>query len=128
MKINRITLELFTSLKKAREEKGYGSLFDRLTGIKETFFQGKDVSQDEVLIVRNDTSADFARFEYRFRDVMQFISGPTLPHKAKPSKRMAAAVAFVLGIFAFTLLSFFLEFIQRSKDREVKASGKKGKK
>lgn len=128
LKINRITLELFTSLKKALEEKGYGSLFDRLAGIKETFFQGKDVSQDEVLIVRNDTSTDFARFEYRFRDVMQFISGPTLPHKAKPSKKMAAAVAFVLGLFAFTLFAFFLEFIQRSKEREVKASGKKGKK
>jgi hypothetical protein len=94
------------------------SLFERLGRIKDEFFQGKNLAKDENLIVHNEVSVDFARFEHRFNDVMQFISGPTLPHGAKPSKRIVVAVTFFLGLFCFTFLAFFLEFIQRGRQRE----------
>jgi hypothetical protein len=129
VKINRVKLGLFTELKKALEAGDYSeNLFEHLAGIKDEFFQGKDLRRDEILIVRNEVFADFARFEHHFNDVMQFISGPTLPQKAKPSKKMVAAVAFVLGLFFFTLFAFFLEFIQRSQQRERIAGKTKGKK
>jgi len=128
LKINRVKLELFTELKKALEAGNYSaSLFEHLAGIKDEFFQGKDLKRDEILIVHNEIFADFARFEHRFNDVMQFISGPTLPQRAKPSKRVVVAVTFFLGLFFFTLLAFFLEFIQRGQKQEM-ASEKKGKK
>jgi hypothetical protein len=128
LQINRVTLELFSRMNEALEEKDNGSLLDRLEGISETFFKGKDVKQDQILIVRNVISVDFARFEYRFRDVMQFASGPTLPKRAKPSTRFVVGVAFILGLFFFTLLAFFIEFIQRSREREMTKGGKKSKK
>jgi hypothetical protein len=37
-------------------------------------------------------------------------------------------VAFILGLFFFTLLAFFIEFIQRSREREMTKGGKKSKK
>lgn len=128
LQINRVKLELFTKMQETLEEKDQGSLFDRLEGIKETFFRGKDVKQDEILIVRNEISADFTRFEHRFRDVMQFTSGPTLPKKAKPTPRFVVGVSFILGLFFFTLLAFFIEFIQRSQQREKSAGKTKRKK
>jgi len=129
LKINRVKLELFTRLKKALEAGNYSaSLFEHLAGIKDEFFQGKDFKRDEILIVRNEVSADFARFEHRFDDVMQFISGPTLPQRAKPSKRMVVAVTFFLGLFFFTFLAFFLEFVQQGRQREMTEGEKKGKK
>ena len=127
LKINRVTLELFARMKEALEEKDQGSLLDRLTGIKETFFKEQGIKQDEILIVQNEISADFARFEHRFRDVMQFTSGPTLPNKAKPSTRFVVAVAFILGLCCFTLFAFFIEFIQRSRQRESIAGKQKTK-
>jgi hypothetical protein len=127
LQINRVKLELFTRMKETIEEKDYASLFDRLEEIRETFFQGKDLSQDELLIVRNEASADFALFEHRFNDVMQFISGPTLPQRAKPSNRRAVAFAFALGLVFFILLAFFLEFIQRGRERESIAGKQKTK-
>jgi len=130
LKINRVKLELFTELKKALEAGNYSaSLFEHLAGIKDEFFQGKDLRKDEILIVHNEVSADFARFEHRFDDVMQFISGPTLPQRAKPSKRMVVAVTFFLGLFFFTFLAFFLEFIQQGRQREmIEGEKKKSKK
>ena len=128
LKINRVKLELFTMMKETLEEKDQGSLFERLEGIKETFFKGKDVRHDEILIVQHEISADFARFEHRFRDVMRFSSGPTLPKKAKPSTRLVVGVAFILGLFFFTLFAFFVEFIQRSQQRESITGTTKGKK
>jgi len=128
LKINRVKLELFTRLKNALEAGDTGSLFEHLAGIKDAFFQGKDLKRDEVLLVRNEVFADFARFDHRFHDVMQFISGPTLPQKAKPSKRIVVAVTFFLGLFFFTFLAFFLEFIRRSQQQERIARKTKGKK
>jgi len=128
LKINQLRLKLFAKLKGSLQEKVAGSLFDRLGEIKENFFQDKDVSNDEVLIVRNEISADFSRFEHRFRDVMRFISGPTFPQRAKPSKRIVVAITFFLGLFFFTLLAFFLEFIQQGKLREIKQGKTKRKK
>lgn len=128
LKINQLKLEFFVRLQEALQEKVSGSLFDRLEEIKEDFFQLKDVKKDEVLIVRNKVSVDFARFEHRFDDVMQFVSGPTLPQKAKPSKRIVVAVTFFLGLFFFIFLAFFLEFIQRSQQRESIAKKTKGRK
>jgi len=128
LKSNQLKLEFFTRLKEALQEKVSGSLFGRLEEIKEEFFQVKDVSKDEVLIVRNEVSADFAQFEHRFHDVMQFISGPTLPQKARPSKRIVVAVTFFLGLFFFTFLAFLLEFIQRGQQRESIAKKTKGRK
>lgn len=127
LQINRVMLELFSRMKEALEEKDQGSLLDRLTGIKETFFKERDIKQDEIIIVQNEISADFARFEYRFRDVMQFTSEPTLPEKAKPSTRFVIVVTFILGLFCFTLLAFFIEFIQRSRQRESIAGKQKTK-
>jgi uncharacterized protein involved in exopolysaccharide biosynthesis len=118
LKINQLKLDFFAKLKEVLQEKASGRLFARLEEIKENFFQDKDVSNDEVLIVRNEVSADFAQFEHRFHNVMRFISGPTLPQRAKPSKRLIVAVTFFLGLFFFTLLAFFLEFIQRGQQRE----------
>ena len=127
LKINRVKLALFTKLKNALEARDSGSLFEHLAEIKDEFFQGKDLSRDEILIVRNGVFADFARFEHRFQDVMQFISGPTLPERAKPSKRIVVAVTFFLGLFFFTFLAFFLEFIQRGQQRVRKEVVTKGK-
>jgi len=124
LKINRVKLEIFTRMKKALETGDAKSLFERLAGIKETFFQGKDLTRDENLLVRNEVFADFAQFEHWFHDVMQLVSGPTLPQKAKPSKRVVVAITFVFGLFFFTLLAFFLEFIQQGRQRE-KAGGKR---
>jgi hypothetical protein len=128
LKINQLKLEFFARLKEALQEKASGSLFDRLEEIKEEFSQGKDVRKDEVLIVRNEASTDFAQFEHWFHDVMQFISGPTLPQNAKPSKRLVVAVTFFLALFFFTLLAFFLEFIRHGRQRESIAGKTKGKK
>lgn len=129
LKINRVKLELFTELKKALGAGDYSeSLFEHLVGIKDEFFQGKDLKRDEILIVHNKVSADFAQFEHHFRDVMQFVSGPTLPIEAKPSKRLVVAVSFFLGLFFFTLLAFFLEFIQQGRQRERKEVVTRGKK
>lgn len=128
LKINQVKLELFTELKKALEAGGPENLFEHLAEIKDEFFQGKDLTKDEMLIVRNEIFADFAHFEHWFDDVIQFISGPTLPERAKPSTRIVVAVTFFLGLFFFTLLAFFLEFIQRSRQREEIAKKTKGKK
>jgi hypothetical protein len=129
LKINRVKLELFTSLKKtALEAEDRKGLLEGLAGIKDEFFKEKDLKRDENLIVKNEVFADFARLEHRFDDVMQFISGPTLPQKAKPSKRIVVVITFVFGLFFFTLLAFFLEFIQRSRQQERIGGGKKGKK
>jgi hypothetical protein len=125
LEINRVKLELFTRLKNALAMEDAKSLFERLTEIRDEFFQGMDIKRDEVLIVHNEVFADFARFEHRFNDVMQFISGPTLPEKAKPSKRMVVAVTFILGLFFFTFLAFFLEFIRRGQQRESIAKKQK---
>jgi len=127
LKINRVKLELFTRLKNALATEDAKSLFEHLTEIKDEFFQGKDLRSDEILIARNEVSADFARFEHRFNDVMEFISGPTLPQRAKPSKRIVVAVTFFLGLFFFTFLAFFLEFIQRGRQRESIAEKQKTK-
>jgi LPS O-antigen subunit length determinant protein (WzzB/FepE family) len=127
LKINRLRLEVFTRMKDFLQEKVAGNLFNRLEEIKGEFFQDKDVTNDEVLIVRNEISADFAQFKYRFHDVLQFVSGPTLPQRAKPSKRLVLAVAFFLALFFFTFLAFFLEFIQRGRQRESIAEKQKAK-
>jgi len=127
LKMNRVKLELFTKLKNALQAEDTRSLFNLLAEIKDEFFQGKNLKKDEVLIVRNEVFADFARFEHRFDDVMQFISGPTLPQRAKPSKHMVVAVTFFLGLFFFTFLAFFLEFIQRGRQRESIAKKQKTK-
>ncbi|MBW2040289.1 MAG: hypothetical protein JRI46_12010 [Deltaproteobacteria bacterium] len=126
--INKVRLEFFSFLKQEVKKESPDDLFIYLNSLKEEFFKGKDLKQEEISIVRNEVFADFARFEHRFQDVMQFVSGPTLPERAKPSKRLVAAVAFVLGLFFFTLLAFFLEFIQRGRGRERIEGGKKGKK
>ena len=118
LKVNQLKLEFFVRLKEALHEEIAGSLFARLEEIKEEFFQQKDTRKDEVLIVRNEISADFSRFEYWFHDAIQFISGPTLPHRAKPSKRIVVAVTFFMALFFFIFLAFFLEFIQRGRRRE----------
>jgi uncharacterized protein involved in exopolysaccharide biosynthesis len=128
LKINQLKLKFFARLKEALQEKASGSLFDHLEETKGEFFQDKDVSNDEVLITRNKISADFAQFEHWFHDVMQLISGPTLPQSAKPSKRLVVAVTFFLGLFFFTFLAFFLEFIQQGKLREKKQGKIKSKK
>jgi hypothetical protein len=128
LKINQVKLALFTILKEPLVKGRSGKLLERLVRIKEEFFQGKDLRKDEILIVRNDISADFAQFERWFAVVMQFVSGPTLPEKAKPPVTLVAAVAFVVGMFFFTLLAFFLEFIQRSRQRERIEGEAKGKK
>jgi len=124
-KINRVNLELFTKLKSALAEKGSKSLFERLEGVRETFFQGKDLNEEEILLVRNEVSVDFARFEHRFRDVMQLVAGPgpTVAKKAKPSTSFMVGVAFIIGLFFFTLLALFLEFIQQSQ-QEMLTKGK----
>jgi uncharacterized protein involved in exopolysaccharide biosynthesis len=127
LKINQVRLDFFTRLKEALQEKVAASLFPRLVEIKGEFFQDKDVTNDEVLIVRNEISADFAQFKYQFHDVMRFISGPTLPQRAKPSKRLVVAVTFFLSLFFFTLLAFFLELIQRNRQRESIAGKQKTK-
>jgi len=119
LKINRLKLELFQAFKGALgDEASIGGLFERLKKVRDDFFKDKDLSRDEVLIVRNEVYSDFARFEHLFRDVIRFISGPTMPGKAKPSPKMVAAIAFVLALFFFVLLAFFLEFIQRGRKRE----------
>jgi|LQYC01.1.fsa_nt_gi LPS O-antigen subunit length determinant protein (WzzB/FepE family) len=115
---SQVELELFTSLKKALREGETGDLFERVSGIKDGFFQGKDLSKDEILIVRNKVFSDFSGFEHWFHDVIRFVSGPTLPEKSMPSKRLVAAIAFILGFFFSLLLAFFLEFIRRSRQRE----------
>jgi LPS O-antigen subunit length determinant protein (WzzB/FepE family) len=127
LKINRLRLEVFTRMKDLLQEKVAGNLFNHLEEIKGEFFQDKDVTNDEVLIVKNETSADFAQFKYRFHDVLQFISGPTLPQRAKPSKRLAVAVTFFLGLLFFMLLAFFLEFIERGQQRERQEVVTRGK-
>ncbi len=116
--INQVELEIFTRLKKALREGGTGSLFERVSGITDEFFQGKDLNKDEILIVRNEVFSDFSGFERRFHDIIRFVSGPTLPEKSTPSKRLVAAITFNLGFFFFLLLAFFLEFIRRSRQRE----------
>lgn len=127
LKINRVKLELFTRLKNALATEDAKSLFERLTEIKDEFFKGKDLRSDEILIARNEVFTDFAQFEHWFRDVMQFISGPTLPQRAKPSKRMVVGVTFFLGLFFFIFLAFFLEFVQRGRQQENMAEKQKTK-
>ena len=116
--INQVELELFSRLKKALREGRTGGLFERVSGIKDGFFQGKDLSKDAILVVRNKVFSDFSGFEHWFQDVMRFVSGPTLPEKSMPSKRLVAAIAFILGFFFSLLLAFFVEFIQRNRQRE----------
>ena len=119
LKINRVKLELFQAFKGALGDgASIGGLFERLKKVRDDFFKDKDLSKDEVLIVRNEVYSDFARFEHLFRDVIRFISGPTTPKKAKPSPKMMAAIAFVLALFFFVLLAFSLEFIQRGRKRQ----------
>jgi len=128
LKINRVRLELFSALKEGIKKENPDDLFAYLSSLKEEFFKGKNLKQEEISLVRNEVFADFAHFEHRFNDVMQFISGPTLPQRAKPSKRIVVAVTFFLGLFFFTFLAFFLEFVQRGRQREMIEGGKKGKK
>jgi LPS O-antigen subunit length determinant protein (WzzB/FepE family) len=128
LKINKVRLELFSALKEGIKKEKPDDLFAYLNALKEEFFRDKDLKQEEISLVRNEVFTDFARFEHRFNDVMQFISGPTLPQKAKPSKRMVVAVTFFLGLFCFTFLAFFLEFIQRGRQREMMEGKKKSKK
>ena len=116
--ISQVELELFTKLKKALREKGTGSLFERVSGITDGFFQGKDLTKNEIIIVRNKAFADFSGFERWFHDIIRFVSGPTLPEKSTPPKRVVAAIAFILGFFFSLLLAFFVEFIQRNRQRE----------
>ncbi|RLA82506.1 MAG: hypothetical protein DRG40_07875, partial [Deltaproteobacteria bacterium] len=69
LKINRLKLGLFQAFKRALEdEAGIGGLFERLKKVRDEFFKDKDLSKDEVLIVRNEVYSDFARFEHLFRD------------------------------------------------------------
>jgi hypothetical protein len=128
LKINRVRLELFSTLKDGIQKKNPDDLFAYLNSLKEEFFKKRDLTQEEIFIVRNEIFADFAKFEYRFNDVMQFISGPTLPQKAGPSKSIVVAITFFLSLLFFTLFAFFLEFIQRGQQREEVVSKKKGKK
>jgi len=128
LKINKVRLDFFSALKEGIEKENPDDLFAYLNSLKEEFFKGKDLKQEEISLVRNETFADFARFEHRFDDVTQFISGPTLPQRAKPSTRIVVAVSFFVGLFFFTLLAFFLEFIQRSQQRERMAKKTTGKK
>jgi|GEM_PF-3736248 len=121
LKINQVELEIFTRLKKVLREGGTGSLFERVSGITDEFFQGKDLNKDEILIVRNKVFSDFSGFERRFHDIIRFVSGPTLPEKSMPSKKLVAALTFNLGLFFSLLLAFFLEFIQRSRHRKKSA-------
>lgn len=118
LKINQVKLDLFARLKKALREGGTGCLFERVSGITDGFFQEKDLSKDEILIVRNKVLSDFSGFEHWFHDVIRFVSGPTLPEKSMPSKRLVGAIAFNLGLIFFMLLAFFVDFIQRSRQRE----------
>jgi len=128
LKINRVRLDFFSVLKEGIGKENPDDLFVYLNSLKEEFFKGRNLKQEEISIVRNEVSADFARFEHRFNDVMQFISGPTLPEKAKPSKRVVVAITFVAGLFFFTLLAFFMEFIQQGRQRERVTGKTKGKK
>lgn len=128
LKVDQLKLDFFAKLKEVLQKKVSGGLFNRLEEITDEFFKDKDINNDEVLIVRNEISSAFTLFEHQFNTVMQFISGPTLPQKAKPSKQRVAVVTFFLSLFFFTLLAFFLEFIQQGKLREKKQGKIKSKK
>ena len=124
--ISQVELELFTKLKKALQEGATGGVFERASGIKDAFFQGKDLSKDEILIVRNKVFSDLSGFEHWFYDLIRFVSGPTLPEKSIPSIGLIGAIAFILELFFSMLLTFIVEFIQRCRQREKIGVEKKG--
>ena len=100
--INQVELELFTRLKKALREGGTGGLFERVSGIKDGFFQGKDLSKDEILIVRNKVFSDFSGFEHWFQDVMTVCLRAHLTGEVHALQETCSRNGLYPGIFLFS--------------------------
>jgi LPS O-antigen subunit length determinant protein (WzzB/FepE family) len=94
-------------------------LFTQCIKLTDTFFDKEDFPGDVTREVRNDLAVDFDNIA-AFKEVMQFISGPTLPRNPiRPKKVLIAAIGFVLGFFLSVFFAFFVDWWIMNKKRII---------
>jgi len=94
-------------------------LFTQCIKLTDTFFDKEDFPGDVIREVRNDLAVDFDNIA-AFKEVMQFISGPTLSRKAiRPKKVLIAAIGFVLGFFLSVIFAFFVDWWFMNKKKII---------
>lgn len=115
-----LKLLFFLEIKKRLNPDMFGeSLLTQCFKLTDTFFDIEDFPGDVIREVRNDLAVDFDNIA-AFKELMQFISGPTLPtNTIRPKKVLIAAVGFVLGLFLSILFAFFVDWWIINKKRII---------
>ncbi len=113
-----LKLLFFLEIKKRLTADMFGEpLLTKCIKLTDTFFDKEDVPGDVIREVRNDLAVDFDNIA-AFKDVMRFISGPTLSRNAiRPKKVLITAVGFVLGLFLSIFFAFFVDWWIINKKR-----------
>ncbi|MGD2088824.1 MAG: Wzz/FepE/Etk N-terminal domain-containing protein [Candidatus Aminicenantes bacterium] len=95
------------------------SLLTQCMKLTDTFFDKEDFPGDVIREVRNDLAVDLDNIA-AFKEVMRFISGPTLSGTAiRPKKVLIAAIGFVLGFFLSIFFAFFVDWWIMNKKRII---------
>jgi len=115
-----LKLLFFLEIKKRLDAEMFSDpLFTQCIRLTDTFFDKEDFPGDVIREVRNDLAVDFDNIA-AFKEVMQFISGPTLSRKAiRPKKVLIAAIGFVLGFFLSLFFAFFVDWWLTNKKRII---------
>ncbi len=115
-----LKLLFFLESKKLLDNDRFGeSLLTQCIQLTDTFFDKEDFPGDVSREVRNDLAVDFDNIA-AFNEVMQFISGPTLPGSAiSPKKVLITVIGLVLGFFLSIFFAFFLDWWILNKKRIV---------
>jgi LPS O-antigen subunit length determinant protein (WzzB/FepE family) len=113
-----LKLLFFLEIKKRLTADKFGEpLLTKCIKLTDTFFDKEDVPGNVIREVRNDLAVDFDNIA-AFKDVMRFISGPTLSRNAiRPKKVLITAVGFVLGLFLSIFFAFFVDWWIINKKR-----------
>jgi LPS O-antigen subunit length determinant protein (WzzB/FepE family) len=115
-----LKLLFFLEIKKRLDGDMFGEpLFTQCIKLTDTFFDKEDFPGDVTREVRNDLAVDFDNIA-AFKEVMQFISGPTLPRNPiRPKKVLIAAIGFALGFFLSVFFAFFVDWWIMNKKRII---------
>lgn len=115
-----LKLLFFLEIKKHLNNDLFGeSLLTQCIKLTDTFFDKEDFPGDVIREVRNDLAVDFDNIA-AFKEVMQFISGPSLSRNAiRPKKALITAIGFVLGFFFSIFFAFFVDWWIMNKKKII---------
>jgi LPS O-antigen subunit length determinant protein (WzzB/FepE family) len=115
-----LKLLFFLEIKKRLNNDLFGEpLLTQCIKLTDTFFDKEDFPGDVIREVRNDLAVDFDNIA-TFKEVMRFISGPTLSWNAiRPKKVLITAIGFVLGFFLSIFFAFFVDWWLLNKKRII---------